>query len=240
MKNFVIFIIVFLGHSSLFAKGIELNCKSNYAPCNDCNEELTIFPKKEFSTDPGSLDIEANNSEILGSDMYHFSGDVILKSDSYILSSDSVKVLTSDESTIANGNVQFQDESFLIAGDELRVIKDDDGISANALNAKYQDISIDSIGAKGSGKSISKTKHKVLIDDAIYTLCPVNNNDWVVKSKSLDLNLKKNRGYAKNSRIEFFGIPILYVPRYSFVLKGRGSGFLSPTYQTFNLSLIHI
>ena len=123
MKNFVIFIIVFLGHSSLFAQGIELNCKSNYAPCNDCNEELTIFPKKEFSTDPGSLDIEANNSEILGSDMYHFSGDVILKSDSYILSGDSVKVLTTDESTIANGNVQFQDESFLIAGDELIVKK---------------------------------------------------------------------------------------------------------------------
>ncbi|MDC0491813.1 LPS assembly protein LptD [Candidatus Pseudothioglobus singularis] len=220
----------------IYAEGIDLDCNPDKQICLDCDDDLTIFPLKEFSKEIDSLDIEADKSEIFETDTYHFTGDVVLKSNTHILSADDLKVSTSSESTLATGNVKFQDHSFLISSDILSVEKDIDGILAHAENASYQDITIDNSGAKGSGSSIRKSKHNVFINDATYSLCPVNNDDWVIKSRSLDLNLKKNRGYARNAKIEYFGIPILYLPRYSFVLKGRGSGFLTPSYQTYNNS----
>ena len=234
MKKYLFVLIFLISSFSIQAQGIDLNCNSNESNRLTCGQEETIFPLGVFSTELNSLDISADQSEIIGNETYHFMGDVKLISDSHILSSDDLKVSISDESTTAKGNVRFQDDTFLISGTELEVKKDINGISADAINAKYQDISMDSNGANGSGTKISKTPNNVLINDATYSLCPIKKNDWLVKASSINLDLKNNRGKAKNARIEFFGIPILYLPRYSWVLKGRGSGFLTPSYETFN------
>ena len=46
--------------------------------------------------------------------------------------------------------------------------------------------------------------------------------------------MEKNRGYADNATIKFYGVPIFYTPKHSWVLAGRGSGFLTPDYSTYN------
>jgi LPS-assembly protein len=50
----------------------------------------------------------------------------------------------------------------------------------------------------------------------------------------IELNLEKNRGVADNATVKFYGVPIFYTPKYSWVLSGRGSGFLTPDYSTYN------
>ena len=48
-----------------------------------------------------------------------------------------------------------------------------------------------------------------------------------------NLNLEKNRGIADNAKVVFYGLPIFYLPKYSWVLEGRGSGFLTPSYDSY-------
>ena len=101
-------------------------------------------------------------------------------------------------------------------------------------NAKYQDFAAGLGGANGYTEIISKTPTTVLLTNTTYSLCPVNKNDWLIDADQIELNLVKNRGIANNALIKFYGVPIFYAPRYSWVLSGRGSGFLTPDYSSYS------
>jgi LPS-assembly protein len=229
MKKHLVFFVLLLSAFSIHAEGVKLTCTPYQPSCTNCPEYQTLFPIEEFSQDPGSLDIEADQSEILN-EIYHLTGDVNLKSESFVLSADDVKVNSADDSTVASGNVRFQDQTYLITSDSLSAKKDGDTLLATATNANYQDFGAGPGGANGYTEIISKTPTSVLLTNSTYSLCPVNKNDWLIDADQIELNLEKNRGVADNATVVFYGVPIFYLPKYSWVLEGRGSGFLTPDY----------
>ena len=233
MKKFLIFVILMLGHLSINAEGVSLNCSPSQPPCNDCPQYQTLFPLEQFSKNIGALDIEADESEIL-EEKYLLSGNVEVNSENLYLSANDVEVSSADSSLLAKGNVKFQDESYLITGDLLSASRKDNELIATANNANYQDYSAGLRGANGYTEFIEKTPTNVLLTNSTYSLCPINENDWLIEADQIELNLKKNRGVADNATIKFYGVPIFYTPKYSWVLAGRGSGFLIPNYYTFN------
>ena len=233
MKKHLIVSILALSAFSIQADGVNFSCTPYQPLCVNCPEYQTLFPLEALSNDSESLDIEADESEIITNEAYHFSGDVELKSDSYFLAADDIEVSTSDNSTLARGNVRFQDKTYLITGDALSAKKEDNELIATASNAYYQDFSAGPGGANGYTEIISKTPSSVFLTNATYSLCPVNKNDWLIDADSIELNLEKNRGIADNATVVFYGIPIFYLPKYSWVLEGRGSGFLTPSYDSY-------
>ena len=233
MKKYLIFLVLFLSHFSVYAEGIKLTCIPNSPICANCSEFQTLFPVKKFSSNTGSLDIEADNSEIL-SDKYLLNGNVEVNSENLFLAADDVEVSPVNNSIIATGSVRFQDESFLITSNSLSASRDkDENLIATATNASYQDFGSGLGGANGYTESISKTPTTVLLENSTYSLCPVNKNDWLIDADKIELNLTKNRGVASNALVKFYGVPIFYLPKYSWVLSGRGSGFLTPNYSSY-------
>ncbi|MDB4057126.1 LPS assembly protein LptD [Candidatus Thioglobus sp.] len=233
MKKYLIFLVLILSHFSIHAEGVKLSCIPNEPACLNCSEHQTLFPLEEFSSNTGSLDIEADNSEIL-SDKYLLNGNVEVNSDKLFLAADDVEVSTINKSLLATGDVRFQDESYLITGDLLTATRDEnDNLIATAKNANYQDFGAGLGGANGYTEYISKTSTSVLLTNSTYSLCPVNKNDWLIEADQIELNLAKNRGVADNALIKFYGVPIFYTPKYSWVLSGRGSGFLTPNYSSY-------
>jgi len=233
MKKYLIFLVLILSHFSIHAEGVKLSCIPNEPNCLNCAEHQTLFPLEEFSSNTGSLDIEADNSEIL-SDKYLLNGNVEVNSDKLFLAADDVEVSTVNKSLLATGDVRFQDESYLITGDLLTATRDEnDNLIATATNANYQDFGAGLGGANGFTEYISKTSTSVLLTNSTYSLCPVNENDWLIEADQIELNLAKNRGVADNALIKFYGVPIFYMPKYSWVLSGRGSGFLTPNYSSY-------
>ena len=162
------------------------------------------------------------------------SGDVELNSQNLFLSADDVEVSSVDSSILATGNVKFQDGSYLITSENLSASRDNDNLIAKATKANYQDYSAGLRGANGYTEIIEKTPSKVLLINSTYSLCPVNQNDWLIDADQIELNLEKNRGLADNATVKFYGVPIFYTPKYSWVLSGRGSGFLTPSYESYN------
>ena len=232
MKKYLIFLVLFLSHFSIYAEGIELSCLSEELICNNCNEYQTLFPIEEFSQNLGSLDIEADKSEMLEG-KYLLSGNVELNSESLYLSANDVEVTSANSSIQASGNVRFQDSSYLISGDLLSAAREGNNLIATATNANYQDYSAGLGGANGYTEIISKTSTSVLLTNSTYSLCPVDKTDWLIDADQIELNLIKNRGVADNATVKFYGVPIFYLPKYSWVLSGRGSGFLTPDYSTY-------
>ena len=233
MKKYIIFLIVIFSHLSANANGVNLSCALDQNLCDRCPEYQTIFPVEKFSENTGALDIEADESEII-EEKYLLSGNVEVNSQNLFLSADDVEVSSADSSILATGDVRFQDESYLIMSDYLSAARQDDNLVATATNAKYQDYSAGLRGANGYTEIIEKTPSKVLLTNSTYSLCPVNQNDWLIDADQIELNLEKNRGVADNATVKFYGVPIFYTPKYSWVLEGRGSGFLTPDYSTYN------
>ena len=129
--------------------------------------------------------------------------------------------------------LRFQDQTYLITSDSLSAKKDGDTLIATATKANYQDFGSGPGGANGYTEIISKTPTSVLLTNSTYSLCPVNKNDWLIDADQIELNLEKNRGVADNATVVFYGVPIFYLPKYSWVLEGRGSGFLTPDYTKY-------
>ncbi len=68
------------------------------------------------------------------------------------------------------------------------------------------------------------------LTDMTYTSCPVGRSDWFLSSGSTDLNHATQEGDAKNGTVDFYGLPLLYAPEFSFPLDNqRKSGVLAPT-----------
>ena len=233
MKKFLIFLVLFVSHYSANANGVNLSCALDQKLCERCPEYQTIFPVEKFAENTGSLDIEADQSEIV-EEKYLLSGNVEVNSESLFLSADNVEVSSTDSSILATGDVKFQDTSYLISSDYLSAARSDDNLIATATNAIYQDYSTGLGGANGFTEIIKKTPNRILLTNSTYSLCPIDKNDWLIDANEIELNLEKNRGYADNATVKFYGVPIFYTPKYSWVLAGRGSGFLTPDYSTYN------
>jgi len=233
MKKFLFFVLLMLGHSSINAEGVDLSCSPIQPFCSNCPAYQSLFPLEQFSENTGSLDIEADESDIL-EETYLLSGNVEVNSESLFLSANNVEVSSADSSLLAKGNVRFQDESYLITGDLLSASRANNELIATATNANYQDYSAGLGGANGFSEVIKKTPSSVLLTNSTYSLCPIEENDWLIEADQIELKLDKNRGVADNALIKFYGVPIFYTPKYSWVLSGRGSGFLTPDYSTYN------
>lgn len=85
--------------------------------------------------------------------------------------------------------------------------------------------------ARGTAQEMKLTPQGVLdLDDVTFTTCPVNDNSWVLRAKDITLDTRAKIGTGHDARIDFMGVPILYLPWVSFPLSSdRKSGFLFPT-----------
>jgi len=228
-KHFFVYFLA-LSAFSIQADGVNLTCAPYQTVCINCPEYQTLFPIEQFSSDAESLEVVADQSEVTQNADYHLSGNVKLKSSSYVLSADDVKFSSANQSTSAKGNIQFQDATYLITGEAFSANKNNEDLEAIIDNANYQELKSN---ANGSATSITKTTDKVIFRDATYSFCPISQNDWQIRAKTITANLEKNRGVADHATIVFQGLPIFYFPKYSWVLEGRGSGFLPPDFDTY-------
>ncbi len=74
-------------------------------------------------------------------------------------------------------------------------------------------------------------KQHYTLDNASYTTCPADNEDWQLKMKGLEIDREAQIGVAHHATVEFMGTPILYSPWMDFPLgDNRKSGFLAPVF----------
>jgi len=90
--------------------------------------------------------------------------------------------------------------------------------------------------AKGSASEIllDSGNHSFL-REIQFTTCPGGNPEWLLTANELELDFEKGMGKARKAKLEFFDIPIIYLPYMTFPIDDRRkSGFLYPFASTAN------
>lgn len=85
-------------------------------------------------------------------------------------------------------------------------------------------------GSRGAADQIVISREGTLsLDEVSYTTCPPGSDDWLLQAGSIDLDTREGAGTARNVKLRFQGVPILYAPYLSFPLgNARKTGLLTP------------
>jgi LPS-assembly protein len=199
-----------------------------------CAQEPLLFPKQTLSTDTESLDVLADRSEISKKNNYLLTGNVSLNSSQYYLAADTINIQKSNKVSMASGNVKFQDDELMFTGNKATVKKQGDTIytTVEQVNFHYPESKIN-----GKAQKVTNDGAEQVFNSASYSLCPLGNTDWRMKADQITLNSETNKGVAEDVTVEFLGVPIFYSPHHEWVLEGRGSGFLAPSFSSYDESV---
>ncbi len=86
-------------------------------------------------------------------------------------------------------------------------------------------------GARGTAQEMRLTPQGVLdLTKVTFTNCPVGDNSWELRASEITLDTKSKIGTGRGAKIDFMGVPVMYLPWISFPLSNdRKSGFLFPS-----------
>lgn len=156
-------------------------------------------------------------------------GDVELRKLGLRVNADKVHYDATTDELQAQGNVRLQSDSTVAKGPELQ------------LNLETQTGHMDQpqyllAAEHGRGQATKAEflgKDKMRLEGASYTTCAPGQDDWFIRAGQLQLDRSTQEGVARNARVEFMGVPLLYTPWISFPLsRERKSGLLAPSFGT--------
>lgn len=155
-----------------------------------------------------------------------FSGQVQLIQGSLQMQADQ---LTLDRST---GEISAQG-GFLLSQPDIRVAGSTASYQLATGQGKVNQASfrVPAIRARGdAGHAELLGGGRSQMRDISYTTCAPGNADWLLTAEALELDQQEGFGTAHNASLRFFGVPILYAPRFTFPISDRRrSGVLIPS-----------
>ena len=137
----------------------------------------------------------------------------------------------------ARGQVRLEQPDLLVNGDALKFNFND--YSGELTQPVYR---FPAQRGRGDAERIDFIdENRFSLQDATYTTCPIDNDDWFLKVADLDIDKTRNVGTAHNASLRFLGVPILYTPWMDFALNDvRKTGVLAPTFGTTERSGLDI
>lgn len=124
------------------------------------------------------------------------------------------------------GDVRYREPGLLMLSDRAQV----DTVTSEAIFNNAQFV-IHEERLRGSANRIIRLEDERLrLEQGKYTYCPPGNQAWLLDANNIVLNKDKGFGEAKNTVLKVGGVPILYVPYFTFPIDDtRRSGFLYPS-----------
>lgn len=183
----------------------------------------------------GAREIEAANISGVADKKITAEGNVVLKQDSLIVTTDKLSYDKPTDTATANGNIRLDRNGDIVTGvDMLLAIDTDIGFITQPTYffSKNPTRPSQRYEARGSAdKLYFEGENKERLFNAEYTTCKAGENEWSLKVKELALDRRTNIGTAVNGYVEFKGVPIMYAPYMTFPLNNeRKSGFLPPSF----------
>jgi LPS-assembly protein len=153
-------------------------------------------------------------------------GDVELRQGGQVVSADHLTYDQDNKQVNAEGSVRMDEGTTSVSGPSLKL-----NLDSNTGEITQPVFLFSEPTSRGSAQVMHiEGKGLYLLDDATFTTCPIDRDDWLLKANSLEINRNTQTGVAHNARVEFQGVPILYTPWMDFPLSNdRRSGLLGPT-----------
>lgn len=188
---------------------------------------LTLAPPKDGGL-PLPAFVEADHIDGVGNDHIEAAGHVVVRRLGERIEADWLRYDQQADEVTAKGNVSLLQGEDRLEASELRLKLTSH--LGEISQARY--LFTQTHGQIGRGEaSVLRLNgpDRYLLDAATYSTCPAGNDDWALHSRRLGLDYVSKVGQAREVRIDYLGVPILYAPWLDFSLdRRRKSGFLTP------------
>ena len=197
-------------------------CRTTLDPIADD----TLLPETS-GDDPDAIIFEVGELEAqFGPDpTASMTGGVILRQADKVAGADAARYDPTQRALLLEGDVRYEDPGTQILSESAEFAYD-----LGRIRFEGAEFSLGSNNARGSAEGIEVNRQgRLELDDVSYTSCPPGSNDWVLKAGDIDLDTREGIGTARNIKLRFQGVTILYAPYLSFPIgDARKSGILTP------------
>ncbi|MBA3563750.1 MAG: LPS-assembly protein LptD, partial [Gammaproteobacteria bacterium] len=154
-------------------------------------------------------------------------GNVRVEQGSRLIRADEATYDEQEESISVRGDVEYRDPEVRVRGDQALL----DG-PAERVEFSGTEFELPARPARGAAETLVISGDATLrLEGVSYTTCPPGEDDWRLLASRIRLDHDEGTGTARNVRIDFMGVPILYTPWLSFPINdARKSGFLVPEF----------
>jgi LPS-assembly protein len=127
----------------------------------------------------------------------------------------------------ATGSVRFDQNRNTLLGPELHL-----NLKTGTGDMPHPRYNLGETNAHGQAESLHiASRENYTLSNATYTTCSTDNEDWMLKAGTLNINQGTQIGEARDVTISWLGVPFLYSPWMDFPLNSqRKSGFLGPVF----------
>ena len=231
--------IISFGALTPLARAADQSCSSPTVPALLPQTPPASTPKLKGEKDVatgGNIDIDADHT-VADADgkKATFTGNVVIRQGDRQFKADRVDV-DSHKNIKGQGGVDYTDPIVHILGAG--------GDYSPTGGADFKDAQFQLLQrpARGSAQTMNLTPEGILnLKEVTFTTCPANDKSWILSAQDIKLDTRAKVGEAHDAKIEFKGVPILYLPWVSFPLGDeRKSGFLYPLIGTSSRSGIEL
>ncbi len=152
-------------------------------------------------------------------------GHVVARQGDREIHADDAQYDSATKALTVKGSVTYQDPIVRLSGS--------DGKYSPAAGAEVQSAQFDLRQRYGHGSAqlLDLTPKGILnLKGVTFTTCRMTDQSWQLHAQTLRLDTNEQVGTGRNASIDFQGVPILYLPWFSFPLSNeRKSGFLFPS-----------
>ncbi|MEX0976221.1 MAG: LPS assembly protein LptD [Woeseia sp.] len=152
-------------------------------------------------------------------------GGVLLRHGDRVASAESASYDAENRAMLLSGGVQYADPGTEITGTSAEF-----AYNSGRIRFEGAEFKLGNNASRGAAQLLEINQDGTLkLDQVSYTTCPPGSNDWLLQAGDIDLDTRAGIGRARDVKLRFQGVPILYTPILSFPIgDARKTGLLTP------------
>jgi len=173
----------------------------------------------------GKIEIKADAADVSVDGKGSLKGNVVVRQGDVELRAGEMQIDRPNQYVRSDGRIDYSDPLVHVTGAV--------GSYSASTGAEFQGAQFElrERGARGASDSLALTPDgRLRLRNVTFTTCPPAHEAWDLKATSITLDTRNQLGTGRGARVDFFGLPLLYLPWVSFPLGSeRKSGFLFPS-----------
>ena len=152
-------------------------------------------------------------------------GGVLLRRGDKLAGADAAKFDPDQRALHLLGHVRYEDPATQILSDSAEFSYD-----SGRIVFAGAEFTLGNSNSRGSADNLLINQQGQLqLDEVSYTTCPPGSKDWELQAGDIDLDTRTGVGTARDIKLRFKNVPILWAPYISFPIgDARKSGLLTP------------
>ncbi len=224
--------VIALGSIMPAARADDPPCPSQIAlPATPAGGTTPAAPAGKPTAGPrgtGNIEIKADAADVSVEGKGALKGNVVVREGDVELRAGEMQIDKPNQYVKTDGHIEYSDPLVHVTGTG--------GSYSASAGAEFHGAQFDlsgrgARGARGAADRLALTPDGVLhLKNVIFTTCPVGHEAWDLKADSITLDTRNQIGTGRDARVDFLGVPLVYLPWVSFPLSSeRKSGFLFPS-----------